>query len=336
MTVLRSWRIVRRVAGGGGGLRRGFGFALRLVTLERWRGPDLRRMPEAKEHDQASHRYHRSHHVDQPRAVVVRNQELRDREAHPGDQDRRPDFLHSFEAGKRPDQPERHQDGEERQLTADHRRQVQQIEARDCGKRDDRRAERAVGNRCSVGDQRQAGRGERRETEPNENCRGDGHRSAEARGAFKERAEAERDQQQLQAAIRRDVGDRVPKYLERTALFGQPVQEDDVENDPADRQESEQRAIDGSHPCHFRRHPVGEDRDDQCGDQPEYRGPVRLDMQERETPQHDHDGNRRHQRGQQDAVEGVVDLTPDHCRLLPGWCGHQPGPTPLRTRAVVQ
>ena len=47
----------------------------------------------------------------------------------------------------------------------------------------------------------------------------------------------ERDQQQLQPPVLRDVGDRVFLDLARAALVGELVQEDDVEHDPADRQQ---------------------------------------------------------------------------------------------------
>ena len=54
----------------------------------------------------------------------------------------------------------------------------------------DRRAERAVGDRRGVGDQREAGGRERREAEPDQDRAGDGDRRAEAGRALEERAEA--------------------------------------------------------------------------------------------------------------------------------------------------
>ena len=109
----------------------------------------------------------------------------------------------------------------------------------------DRRAERAVGNRRGVGDQRKAGGRERREAEPDQDRAGDGDRRAEARCAFEEGAEGKRDQQKLQAAIRGDAADRGLQRLERALLDRQPVQKDDVENDPADREEAGDRAEHG-------------------------------------------------------------------------------------------
>ena len=67
----------------------------------------------------------------------------------------------------------------------------------------DRRAERAVGDRRGVGDQREAGGGERREAESDQDRAGHGDRCAEAGGALEECAEREGDQQELQPAVLR-------------------------------------------------------------------------------------------------------------------------------------
>ena len=91
-----------------------------------------------------------------------------------------------------PDQPERHEDREERKLATDHRAQRLQIEPGDCREHDDRRAQRAVGDRRGVGDQREPCRGERLEAEPHHDRGSHRHRRPEAGRAFEECAEAER------------------------------------------------------------------------------------------------------------------------------------------------
>ena len=70
----------------------------------------------------------------------------------------------------------------------------------------DRRAQRAERNRRGVGDQGQAGRIERREADADQQRGGNGHRSAEPRRPFQERAKRERDQQCLHAAVGRNGG----------------------------------------------------------------------------------------------------------------------------------
>jgi hypothetical protein len=67
---------------------------------------------------------------------------------------------------------------------------------------------------------------------------------AEARGAFDERSERERDQQRLYAPVRGQPRDRSFDDLELARGHGQVVEEDRVEDDPADRKESVGGAID--------------------------------------------------------------------------------------------
>ena len=90
---------------------------------------------------------------------------------------------------------------EERQLPADHRAQVEQVESGHALQRDDRRAERAERDRRGVGDERQPRRRQRREAQPDQHRAGHGDRRAESRRALEERAEAERDEQELQPAV---------------------------------------------------------------------------------------------------------------------------------------
>ena len=127
-----------------------------------------------------------------------------------------------------------------------------QVVAVHLGHRDDRRAERAVGDRRRVGDQRQPRRGERREAEADQDRRRHRDRRAEPGRALEERAVGERDQQQLQAPVLRDVGDRVLLDLAGAALVGELVQEDDVEHDPADRQQTGEAAEHRRLACHAR------------------------------------------------------------------------------------
>ena len=111
--------------------------------------------------------------------------------------------------------------------------ELQQIEPGHGLQRDHRRAQRAVGDRRGVGDQRQARGGQRREAEADQDGAGDGDRRAETGRALEERAEAEGDEQQLQPAIVVTVG--CCSVVNASALVRELVEEDDVEDDPADR-----------------------------------------------------------------------------------------------------
>ena len=141
--------------------------------------------------------------------------------------------------GERPDQPERHDHREERELPADHGAEVAQVEAGDALQRDDRRAQRAERDRRGVGDEREAG----------------GQRAARSRGPIRmapvtatgvPKPAAPSKNAPKQKAIsrscrrrsRRDAGDALAQDREEPALLRELVQEDHVEDDPADRQQA--------------------------------------------------------------------------------------------------
>ena len=167
--------------------------------------------------------------------MEVGDEELRRRERNAGHGQGRPDLSRFLEAAISPDQPEGDDEGEERQLPADHGAELANVEPGDAGQGDDGRAQRPEGHRRGVGDEREPGGGERGEPEPYEDGRGHGHRRPEAGRALEEGPEGEGDQQQLQPAIFGDPGDRVLQDPEAAVLLGQLVEEDDVEDDPADR-----------------------------------------------------------------------------------------------------
>ena len=234
---------------------------LGLFALE---GPDPLGMPDHEEADQAGHRNHRGDHIHQPRSVIVGNEELRGGEGGPGDQNGRPDLQHFGEADEGPDQPEGHDEGEHRQDAAGHGSQGYLAETGDTGQRDDRRTQRAVGHRRSVGDQRQARSLQRTEAQPDEQRGGHGHGSAESGRALKERAKAESDEQQLQAPVLGDAGQALLQHLEAAALHRELVHEDDVQHDPADGEEAVSRAQHGGCTRHARRHVETEDGNQQA------------------------------------------------------------------------
>ena len=89
--------------------------------------------------------------------------------------------------------------------------------------------------------QRKPGGVERREAGADHQRRRDGDRRAEAGGPFDERAEAEGDQQRLDATIGRQRGDRGFDLFELARLDRERVQEHGREHDPADREQAKAR-----------------------------------------------------------------------------------------------
>jgi hypothetical protein len=222
-------------------------------------------------------------------------------------------------------------------LPADHRAEDIGIEAGDLGKALDRRAQRAIGNRCGVRDQRQAGGCQRREAEPDQNRACDRNRRAETGCALEKCAEGERDQEQLQATVVGDPADGALQQFEATGLDRNAVEENDIEDDPADREEADHHAEQRCPDRHARGHVVDGNGDDVGDDQRNDGRDVRLDLaagDQHQERDHRHGGGERRQ-GR--VAERIVDLIP-HVRILPGLllgtrpCGRSGVPGALRKR----
>ena len=109
----------------------------------------------------------------------------------------------------------------------------------------------------------------------------------EARSTFEERTECKGNEQQLQASVLRDAGDRILQDLERTVLLGELMQEDDVEHDPADGHQPGEAAEKRRFCRHFRRHAIGDDGNQDGGEQAGPGSDVCLEVKKTETDQHD-------------------------------------------------
>ncbi len=281
-----------------------------VVAAQGGRGPDFPGLPDLEEADQAGHRDQRGADVDDPGIDEVRDQVLRDRERYAAHQDGRPDLHHAAAAGEYPDQPERHDEREERQLSPDHGAEQIGIDPRHARQSGDRCAERAVSDRRGIGDERKARGRERREAEPDQDRAGHRHRRAEAGRALEERAERECDQQQLQAAVIGDAADGCLQRLEGAFRHREPVEKDDVEDDPADREEAGHRAEHGCAQRHARGHGEDEDRHQVGDDQRDDGGDMGLDLVGRDQHQQRHHRQRGGDGRQHCIVERIVDLIP--------------------------
>ncbi|MPM20589.1 hypothetical protein SDC9_67020 [bioreactor metagenome] len=197
-------------------------------------------------------------------------------------------------------------------MAADHRRHLHQIVAVHLGQRDHRCAQRAEGHGRGVGDQRKARRRQRREAQTDQDRRRHRHRRAKARSAFKESAKAEGDQQQLDAAVFGNARERILQHLEATVLLGELMQKDDVQHNPADRQQAREATEQRRPPRHVGRHAVGKNRHHQRGDQPHACGDMRLDVKKPQRREHHHHGYCREQGGDHHVPDRIVDLLPNH------------------------
>ena len=179
------------------------------------------------------------------------------------------------------------------------------------------RPQRAERHGRGVGDERQPGRGERGESQADEDrgCNRDWR--AEAGRAFEERAEREGDEQELETPVAGDAGQAVLHDLEVALLAGQVVEEDDVEDDPADGEEAVGRAQPRRPRGHARGHAEGEDGREHGGGQAEERRHVGPKLEEGQPAEKDDDGESGDERREPDAAERVVDLVPRHFQSTP-------------------
>src|SRR5205807_2484557 len=92
---------------------------------------------------------------------------------------------------------------------------------------------------CSVGDQIQHSRMERRETEPDHEGAGNGDGRAESRAAFQKSSEAEGHQEQLHPPVRRITGQRFLHDLEMPGVDRKLVKIDSSHYDPDNFQQAE-------------------------------------------------------------------------------------------------
>src|ERR1700737_2532663 len=173
---------------------------------------------------------------------------------HPADEDRGPDLNHAPPAGKGADQPGRHDQRKERQLPPDDGTEQVGVEPGDAGETRNRRTERAKGDGRGVGDEREARGRERREAEPDQHSRSDRDRRAKTGGTFEKSPKGKGDQQELQSAIRRYSANGLLQSAKGAGRHGQPVHEDEIEDDPADWEEAEDCAEDRGSNCTPGRH----------------------------------------------------------------------------------
>src|SRR5205823_5141268 len=132
----------------------------------------------------------------------------------------------------------------------------------------------------------------------------------------------ERDEQQLHASIARDASDRSPQCDENSALLGETIQKDHVEDDPSDRQQPICHAEEGCASSHRDRHADNGDRHPERSGEPGERGGVCRNSPEREESKKNDEWQRRDNRRQR-PVKRIVVLLPAHSVVAErrGGCG---------------
>ncbi len=142
-----------------------------------------------------------------------------------------------------PDEPEGNQEIERSQKDGGGAREREEIEAGDAVQSDDGNAHASEGDRRGVGEQRKPRGLQRTKAETDKNGGADSDGRTEARGAFKECAEGEGDEEKLQPAVGGDAGEALLEGDEAAGLDGEVVEKDDGKNDPANGEKAVTRAV---------------------------------------------------------------------------------------------
>ena len=142
-----------------------------------------------------------AHDVDEVAVDVIRPEELGEGERNADDQNGREHFEGFLPAHHRAHQPEGHDHRGEGKDAADGCAQIRFRQTADRRQRMDGNSDAAPGHRRGVGNQIKRRGMERPEAEPDHESARNCDRRAESGRAFDKRAETERHQQHLQAAV---------------------------------------------------------------------------------------------------------------------------------------
>src|SRR5262249_58885682 len=137
----------------------------------------------------------------------------------------------------------------------------------------------------------------------------------ETRAPLKEGAEQKRDQQHLKATVFRAPADRGLQGLERAFLHRQPVEEDDIENDPANREKARDRAEHGRTQRHIGGHRENDNGDENRDKERDNRRDVSFYLVRRAENKKGYDRPCGPRGRQKNTVQWVVYLVSPPCSL---------------------
>ncbi len=179
------------------------------------------------------------------RGDVVGGRELHGGEGQSAGERGRPGLAQAAPPVDQEHQQQRYDEGEQRGLAADDRGDGVQGQAGDLGEGDDGGAHGAEGDRRGVGDERDDGGPYRGEAEGDQHHRADRDGRPEPGERFEQRAEAEGDDQGLDAGVGGESGEGAAQDVEVAGADRHPVHPQGVDDDPQDGEQAEERALRG-------------------------------------------------------------------------------------------
>src|SRR5882762_1410201 len=153
---------------------------------------------------------------------------------------------------------------------------------------------------------------ERFEAEPEHESAGNRHGSAKARRSFNERAETKSHQEKLQAAVRRDGGDRLLHDFKLAGFDGNVVKKDRGDDDPDNFQQAERAAVQQTGNRQLRRHSKYKNRAKNGRRGPGDGTPVWPHLEAGEQSEQYNDWQRGNQSGEPPVAKRIVHLRPSH------------------------
>ena len=173
-------------------------------------------------------------------------------------------------------------------------------------------ADGAEGDGSGVGDEVERGGLKGFEAEADHESASDGDGRAETGAAFDECAEAEGDEEELQAAVGSDGGDGLLHDFKLAGVDGDVVEEDGGDDDPNDFEEAVGGAVEEAGEGEGRGHVEDEDGAEDGGCGAGDGANVGADFETGEQAEKDDDGERGDEGGEPPMMEGIVDLGPGH------------------------
>ena len=253
-------------------------------------------LPELEESRQHNQGHDGRGDVGQFRANVVGREELTQRETAATDQHGRPGLLDAAPAVHDGHQPEQHDNGHERQLTASHLADEHGVQTRDLPGHNDRNAHGTKGDRCGIADQAQTGGIQRLEAQAHQQGSSDGDGGTKACSAFQKCTKTKAHQNQLQALVFGDRQNRRANDVELPGLDRNLVEKHGRHNDPGDGPQTIEEAVNACCQRVGHRHFVEE----QCNGQSQCHGDgarnIAFEAQTCQRQKEKDDGNERNQR----------------------------------------
>ena len=196
--------------------------------------PDAFGLPDAEKKHGGDERDDARGDVDEIAVHIIGPEELCGGERNANDENGGEDFNSFRPTDHGPHEPEGHDDGGDGENAADHGVEIAFGKSGDGGERVNGSADGAPSDGSGIGDEIERGGVEGFEAEADHESTGDGDGRAETCAAFDEGAEAESDEEKLEAAVGRDGGDGVLHDFKLAGLDGDVVEKNGGDDDPDD------------------------------------------------------------------------------------------------------